>query len=164
MRLQLVACVAAAASAWPDYVLHHECEKGLELLASNADFIPPIMGAIPLLDLGILGVAAAGQVVEPGAEVPLGTPLTISHNATAGTYGMYHLVFVVSSGRLEGGEPCGETGAELVCTTCGEDPGFLKRATWTPAVRGPARIAVGAARMLVGTPAVTIASAYFTVT
>jgi hypothetical protein len=137
-------------------MLHHNCAKGLDLLVEGPP--PPVMGAIPDVDpriLGLLREAPGGQRtwIEPGARVTLGAPLTLTHNETSG-HG-YQVVFVVSSGLLDGGEACGDGSAQLACSTCGEE-GFLKRITWTPTTPGPATLAVGAARMIVGTPAVKL--------
>ena len=71
--------------------------------------------------------------------------------------GSTHLVFVSSSGEIDGGERCGSSGAHLHCSTCGESPAWMNRAVWTATTPGAARLAVGAARGGFGTPAVRVA-------
>lgn len=156
LRLAALAWCCGAASAWPHYVTLQECAKGLDLLVEGPP--PPLMGVIPDVDPAILSVSAAdgetARAIEPGARVRNGTKLTVTHNEISG-HG-FQLLFLSSSGLLEGGEPCGADGASIACTTCGEE-GFLKRVVWTPTRLGPAIVAVGAARMIVGTPAVKTA-------
>lgn len=146
--------LAMLAVAWPHYLRAEGCAKGLELLQSGGR-PPPIMGVEPAVDLSILSVStAAGDVLGPDSAVAAGVALTLLHNATNAMG--FHTVFVASSGTLRGGESCGADGAQMVCTTCGS--GWLRRATWTPDRLGPATLAVGAAELGLGTPAVTIAS------
>jgi len=146
--------LTSLAAAWPHFLLVDGCAKGLELLASGVH-PPPIMGIEPAVDLSILSLGGrAGVEVEPGSMVSIGLPLTLTHNATNAMG--FHSVFMVSSGALAGGQDCGAGGAQMVCTTCGA--GWLRTAHWTPTRTGRATLAVGAAEMGLGTPAVTIAS------
>lgn len=140
--------------AWPHFLRLDDCAKGNELLASGTR-PPPIMGIEPAVDASILSVGtSAGASVEPESTVYVGSPLTLTHNATNAMG--FHTVFVSSAGTLRDGEDCGGRGAQMVCTTCGA--GWLRRATWTPTSPGRATLAVGAAELGLGTPAVTIAS------
>jgi hypothetical protein len=140
--------------AWPHFLRQDKCAKGIELLASGTR-PPPIMGIEPAVDASILSVkSATGTSVGPESTVFVGSPLTLTHNATNAMG--FHTVFVTSAGTLRDGEDCGEGGAQMVCTTCGA--GWLRRATWTPTRPGRATLAVGAAELGLGTPAVTIAS------
>lgn len=140
--------------AWPNYLLHHGCAKGLELLVSGEP--PPIMGAIPILDPTILSLSHEnGSEVGIGMHISIDTSLLLTHNGSKGPHG-FQTVFVVSSGALDGGLPCGDSGAQLVCTSCGS--GWLRHVRWTATRSGSATIAIGAARAGFGTPAVTIAS------
>ena len=141
------------ASAWPHFLLEHACAKGRELLFSGGP-PPPIMGVTPVLDPSMLAVGADGGV-EDGGTVHVGCSVVLTHNASKGPHG-FQTVFVVSAGRLEGGQPCGGTGAQLACTTCGA--GWLRHTTWTPTHAGKHILAVGAARSGFGTPAVSVAS------
>lgn len=106
----------AAVLAWPNYLLTDGCAKGLELLHSGqADFPPIIMNAVPTLDSSILSVLGTdGRTLEHGDSVSIGEALKVDHNGMKGPLG-FQTVFVVSSGHLSGGEPCGEGGASLVC-------------------------------------------------
>lgn len=102
------------------------------------------MNAVPALDPSILSVLGAdGSSLAQGAAVALGSPLTLDHNGTKGPLG-FQTVFVVSSGSLGGGEPCGDRGASLTCSTCGA--GWLRSASWTPTRLGEATLAVGSVR------------------
>lgn len=142
-------------AAWPHFLRVDNCGKGLELLASGGTRPPPIMGIEPAVDASILSVeTSAGAPVGPGSTVYVGSPLTLVHNATNAMG--FHTVFVTSTGALLNGEDCGARGAQMVCTTCGA--GWLRRATWTPTSPGRATLAVGAAELGLGTPAVTIAT------
>ena len=164
--LPLVFLWCSRGLAWPHYLLQHDCSKGLELLVSG-ETPPPIMGIIPTFEYGALTLAAGCDdeaygrrndcvetVLEDGADVVAGTTYTLTHNASH-AHG-FHLVFLTSSGELAGSQPCGEGSARLVCTTCLHDS-WLKRARWTPTIAGPATIALGAAKLGMATPAVTIA-------
>ena len=137
----------AAVLAWPNYLLTDGCAKGLELLHSGqADFPPIIMNAVPTLDSSILSVLGTdGRTLEHGDSVSIGEALKVDHNGTKGPLG-FQTVFVVSSGHLSGGEPCGEGGASLTCSTCGS-VGWLRSASWTPTRLGDATLAVGSVRV-----------------
>ena len=143
--------------AWPNLLLQHQCSKGLELL-NAATTLPPIMGAMPSYDTDALSVVtASGREVASNATVIVGEPLTLVHNIQQ----LVLSVFVVSSGSLESGQPCGTDGAQLSCTTCTSisgSTGHQKHARWTPTQTGAATAALGAARSGYGTPAVTIAA------
>lgn len=150
------AAAAAVVAAWPHYLLHHNCAKGLAIL--HARTVPPVlMGVMPTIDHSTLEVRPPKRPpLAPRQEATLGEPLMLTHNATNAQG--FQLSFAVSSGHLEGAEPCGGGGAQLLCTTCGESTGFLRTATWYPSRAGNATVAVGAAHMGLGTPAVTIAT------
>ena len=137
----------AAVLAWPNYLLTDGCAKGLELLHSGqADFPPIIMNAVPTLESSILSVLGTdGRTLEHGDSVSIGEALKVDHNGTKGPLG-FQTVFVVSSGHLSGGEPCGEGGASLTCSTCGS-VGWLRSASWTPTRLGDATLAVGSVRV-----------------
>eukprot|EP00966_Prymnesium_polylepis_P041323 958910-Prymnesium_polylepis.1 len=117
------------------------------------------MNVIPTEDPSVLEVfrsnacedECAGALAE-GDVVASGTPLTLVYAGTS--LPDTHTTFVSSSGLLAGGESCGDEGASLLCSSCGE--GWLKRATWTPTSTGVAQIAVGFAHGNYGTPAVTV--------
>lgn len=152
-RLALLSLCCHGASAWPNLLLQDQCKKGLELLDA-ANTPPPIMGAVPTYDQEALGVATtSGCNLAPNATVGVGERLTL----TLTSHQLVLSVFVVSSGNLEAGQPCGADGAQLSCTTCGST-GHQKHASWTPTRAGPATVALGAARSGFGTPAVTIAA------
>jgi len=168
-RVALLLLGCRPCDGWPHYLLIDGCAKGLEILDSGGP--PPIiMGAVTVVDPSILSVsvgytpagsscsASQGGILGEGASVDLGVAHTLMHNASSG-HG-FQTVFVVSSGSLEGGEPCGQGEAQLLCTTCGDQdaPGWIKRATWTPTRPGVTTLAVGAASIGFGTPAVTIAT------
>ena len=167
--MRLLACLAFV-RAWPSDLLKHECAKG-ELLVAGGFAPPPIMGAIPEVDGSMLVVRAVvgegadddddddeleGELFD-GATVAVGDRLELRYVSTRHPPTNTHLVFVSSSGEIDGGERCGSSGAHLHCSTCGESPAWMNRAVWTATTPGDARLAVGAARGGFGTPAVRVA-------
>lgn len=170
--MRLLACLAFA-RAWPSDLLKHECAKG-ELLVAGGFAPPPIMGAMPEVDASMLVVrSVVGEGTEgtdddddedeldgelfDGAIVAVGDRLELRYVSTRHPPLSTHLVFVSSSGEIDGGERCGSSGAHLHCSTCGESPAWMNRAVWTATTPGGARLAVGAARGGFGTPAVRVA-------
>ena len=80
--------------AWPNYLLHHGCAKGQELLASGDP--PPIMGAIPILDPTILSLTHRdGSEVGTGMDVTIDSSLILTHNGTKGPHGFQTVCFPV---------------------------------------------------------------------
>jgi hypothetical protein len=162
--LLLAAAIASSAAAWPSDLLKNECEKG-ELLVAGDFAPPPIMGAMPELDASMLSVRMLTVDGEPdseaelqdGATVAAGDALELKFVSRRESPLNVHLVFITSSGEMANGQPCGQAGARLHCTTCGENPGWLNRVIWTAGEPGSATLAVGAARGGYGTPAVRVA-------
>jgi hypothetical protein len=155
----LVLCAASLrVFGWPHFLLDNGCEKGMALVA-GASLLPRIMNVIPTEDPTILEVYRAcegkGECVgalDDGDAVETGSKLLLVYAGTS--LPDTQTTFVTSSGWLIGSEACGDSGGSLLCSSCGE--GWLKRATWTPTIPGPAQVAVGFAHGNFGTPAVTV--------
>lgn len=108
--------------AWPSDLLKHDCAKGRELVAGGLT-PPPIMGAIPELDLSLLRLRRPANDTDEqegdeydGRALQAGDSLELSYyNPRHKPLGV-HLVFAASSGLIAGGQPCGPDGAVLQYT------------------------------------------------
>merc|ERR1712190_532191 len=112
-------------------MLAHGCDKGSGLV-DDLSVTPTIMNTFPFENPALLSVSREydGDAVKSGAELPAGVPVTLKYNGTFSIHGT-HVAFIVSSGELPNSEVCGDKGAKLICTTCG-NAGFIKYTTWTP--------------------------------
>mmetsp|Transcript_121692 Transcript_121692/g.190936 ORF Transcript_121692/g.190936 Transcript_121692/m.190936 type:complete len:185 (+) Transcript_121692:121-675(+) len=147
-------------SAWPHYMLERNCELGVALVDRNSK-LPIIMNARPFENPALLSVSVGvdSDIVESGAQLQVGVPVTLKYNGTFSIDGT-HIAFVVSSGQFPNSLPCGASGAKMICTTCdntGSKTGFLRHASWTPGPEvGEARLAVTMAHVGKGTPSVVV--------
>ena len=120
----MMLAAASESDGWPHFLLSNGCEKGLALVG-GARRLPRIMNVIPTEDPSVLEVyrsdacehECAGALAE-GDTVASGTPLTLVYAGTS--LPDTHTTFVSSSGLLAGGESCGDEGASLLCSSCGE--------------------------------------------
>ena len=165
-RVAVLATLAVLAHAWPSDLLKDGCAKGV-LLVEGGFTPPPIMGALPELDLSILKLRLVRSDAEDedddarpydGRPLQSGEALELTYsNPRQKPFGV-HLVFIASSGSMEDSVPCGDAGAILRCSTCGDTHQWLRSVVWTPTREGVTKIAVGAARGSYGTPAVHVAT------
>ena len=178
-RLWTSFCLALGAPtswAWPSDLLKDDCAKG-RLLVEGGLTPPPIMGAIPELDLSILRLrvlsvdaetdedddSVTGAREYDGRDLIPGEALELIYeNPRQKPLGV-HLAFVASSGAIAGAHACGTDGTVLHCSTCGDTHTWLRRVVWRPTREGPVTLAVGAARANYGTPAVHVAVVNVTV-
>eukprot|EP00927_Polykrikos_kofoidii_P035823 TRINITY_DN30340_c0_g1_i1.p1 TRINITY_DN30340_c0_g1~~TRINITY_DN30340_c0_g1_i1.p1 ORF type:complete len:250 (-),score=33.72 TRINITY_DN30340_c0_g1_i1:98-847(-) len=152
------------AAAWPDYILHHDCEKGEALVALAQDVPIIIMNMIPEEVPGLMSVYRGGgaddgtdEPLPVGVSLPVGTPMILRYTGPLSLSHDTHIAFIVSSGSLPNSEPCGFGDARLVCSTCNKSRGFLRTVSWTPGPKtGPAVVTLSVAHTGPGTPSVRI--------
>mmetsp|Transcript_10491 Transcript_10491/g.26951 ORF Transcript_10491/g.26951 Transcript_10491/m.26951 type:complete len:192 (+) Transcript_10491:262-837(+) len=179
LRLAAVVAVLAAArvNGLPDYLSHHGCVKGLDLVNHTAQY-PAIMSAVPNVDPTLLALydapiswapggggffsffaveRARPPPLERGDSVKRGGRLELVYNGTYAGHAT-HIAFVVDGGAIDNSIPCGSGAARMRCTTCGGADAWLKSAEWqVPQVPGPATAAIAVAHSGLGTPAVRLA-------
>eukprot|EP00035_Acanthoeca_spectabilis_P024882 m.455851 g.455851 ORF g.455851 m.455851 type:complete len:217 (-) comp20945_c0_seq1:74-724(-) len=169
--------------ALPHYLLQRECHKGFALVNRSGP-LPAIMTAVPDVDpsllamfeappprdqaTSVLGAASSFfsfhsedvipmPPIQRGAAVRGGARIELVYNGSYAGHAT-HIAFVVDAGVLHGSVPCGDTGARMLCTTCGDDEAWLKSSIWTvPVVAGPVTAAVAVGHSGLGTPAVRLA-------
>ena len=63
-------------------------------------------------------------------SVARGSTLEVMYNGSYAGHAT-HIAFVVDRGALAESVPCGDGGASMHCTTCGDDERWVKSTTWT---------------------------------